>query len=200
VPGASACEEWPSYPDPLTAYDPAENVAAPVYPAGDETPTGAATGLLGPWPTDKTIAAVTFVVQEVPTAITVSVMLEAACGVPPQDHDPNVNAVEVDGSQITSESFGALGSILITVPLPESVFVPAGTPVYVSRILTEPSAHVDAITPAGKAALRSFWWGEVDNDCDKKKDPTLGWAALAHPTAPGIGKYNYDLGVGVVTN
>ena len=199
VPGTSACEEWPQYPDPLLAFDPAQNVVSAVYPAGDESPTGAATALLGPWPTNKTIKALRFVVQQAPTTIAVAVLLEAACGVPPQDHDPNVGAVTVDGSLITSEPFGAIGSILITVPLPVTVFVPAGTPVYVSRILTEPSAHVDAITPSGKVALRSYWWGEVDNDCDKKKDPTLGWAALAHPTAPGIGKYNYDLGMGVVT-
>lgn len=200
VPGTEACVETPSYPDPLLAYDPSGAVVAPVYPASDEHPTGAATGLLGPWDTDTEIAALTFIVEQVPADITVSTRIEDACGVPPQDHDPNVGAVTVDGAMITSEPFGALGSLKITVPLPAPVLVPAGTPVYVSRILTEPSAHVDAIDPAGKSALRSYWWGEVDNDCDKKKDSTLGWAALAHPTAPGIAKYNYDLGVGVVTN
>lgn len=200
VPGVEACVETPSYPDPLLAYDPAQNVIAPVGPAADETPQGAATGLLGPWPTDKTITAVTFVVEQAPNAITVSVQLEAACGVPLQDHNPNSGAVAVDGSLITSKPFDALGATLITVPLPASVQVPAGTAVYVSRILTEPSAHVDAIAPAGKSALRSFWYGEVDNNCDGKKDFGLGWAALAYPTAPGIAPYNYDLGVGVVTD
>jgi hypothetical protein len=199
VPGTEACVNTPSYPDPLLAYDPAQNVHAPVWPAGDEHPTGAATGLLGPWDTDTEIAALAFIVEQVPADITVSTLLETACGVPPQDHDPNVGAVTVDGALITSEPFGALGSLKITVPLPATVLVPAGTAVYVSRILTESSAHVDAIDPAGKSALRSYWWGEVDNDCDGKKDATLGWAALAHPTAPGIVKYNYDLGVGVVT-
>lgn len=198
VPGAEACVDTPSYPDPLLAYDPAQNVVDAVWPAGDETPHGAATGLLGPWPTNRTIVAVSFVVEEVPSAITVSVQLETACGVPPQSHDPNTSTIFVDGSKIMSEPFGALGSLLITVPLPFGLVVPAWTAVYASRILTEPSAHVDAIAPAGKSALRSYWWGEVDNDCDGKKDAALGWAALAHPTAPGITPYDYDLGIGVV--
>ena len=115
---------------------------------------------------------------------------EPLCGLP-QD-DPNDHAVSVPLADLLQEPFG--NAVKLTWTPAASFDVPAGTPAYAARILTNTADAVAVFEPVGSFAPRALWFGVVDDDCDGKPDPALGAAYLDSPTAPAVDTFHYDEG------
>lgn len=193
--GAVECgpEDPTAYPDDSMSYAPGATLHTflnPI-PGTAEVGQGAAMARLGPWGADGSIVAVSVIVGPViADPVKLALWTEPLCGLP-QD-DPNDHAVSVPLADLLQEPFG--NAVKLTWTPAASFDVPAGTPAYAARMMTNSADSVAIFSPVGETAPRALWWGIVDNDCDGKPDPALGAAYLDSPTAPAVDTFHYDEG------
>lgn len=192
--GAVECgpEDPTAYPDDAKSYAPgaALHTFLNPIPGTAEVGQGAAMARLGPWGADGSIVAVSVIVGPViADPVKLALWTEPLCGLP-QD-DPNAHAVSVPLADLLQEPFG--NAVKLTWTPAASFDVPAGTPAYAARILTNAAESVAVFEPVGSFAPRALWFGVVDDDCDGEVDPALGAAYLDTPTAPQVEPFHYDV-------
>lgn len=205
VPGPVGCgpkNPFLGYVDPFLAYNPEAAYVGMVtaIPDTPEVGNAAAGALLGPWEGDQTVAGMSVVVAkiggELPDPVTVSVWTEAKCGLPTDD--PHVHEFEVPLALFTIEDLG-VDRARLTLMFDEPFTVISGQLVALSLSMVDLTVGIVAYTPPKEGiAYYSTWWGLVDNNCDGKVDPKLGWAHLDAPTAKGVLPWAYDEGFGLV--